>query len=533
MRGHGRPRVLIVDDEDVVLSVCARVLIQAGYDPVPTTSGREAIQVVDRQSLDAALVDVRLPDLDGPDVIAALRDRDPDLPCVVMSGYASFDDAVRCLQRGAADFLKKPFEVDALVEVIDRAITTTHLRSDSALLAATRSIFASLDSAQIARHVLEIARSMLKADEVLLVRAIGIDPGETLRLGGGSDAVLVHEAPMRGAIWDRLVDLREATVFTPAASGSDSEVVATLAPTAKSLLTHRLAVGDRLVGLVAAARSQHGRDFGERDLRRAAMLAGHASLSLDNSRLHNAVAEKKRELEETFDRLIVAERAATLARLSAALGHEIANPATAILYSLEAAEAAIARGELPELTAAIARARAGTNAVLDICKALRPLGSHAGARADLVDLRQVIEGSALIVGGELRHRARVTMAIAPELPLIRGDAGRLGQVFLNLFTNAAQALPAGGADRHEVRVSAELVDAHVVAAVEDTGPGVPDALVPRLFETGATSRAAHEGHGTGLAVCRWIVEEAGGSIRYQRRECGGARFEIRLPATGR
>jgi signal transduction histidine kinase/FixJ family two-component response regulator len=530
LRGFGRPRVLVVDDEDVVLSVCARVLLQAGYEPLPTMTGAEALSVVDAHSLDAALIDVRLPDLDGPEVIAALRARDADLPCVVMSGYASFDDAVRCLQRGAVDFLRKPFDVEQLVRVIDHAISTTHLRSDSALLAATRSIFATLDADRIAGHVLEVARSMLSAEDVLLARADGHDPGPTLRLSGKPGAPPRKEGPLPTRAWDRLIELREAAIFSSSSSGGDVEIVASLMPEARSVLTHRLAVGDQLVGLLAAGRPAWGRDFGERDLRRASLLVGQASLALENARLHSSLAAQKRELESAIDRLIVAERAAMTARLSAALGHEISNPTNAILHSVEAAELALARSQDHELTAALKRARAGANAVLDICRALRPLSVARGVRSDVIDMRQVIESAALIASAELRARARLVVDVAADLPTLRGDVTRLGQVFLNLLVNAAHAIPSGAAERHEVRVSARGENGAVVARVEDTGPGVAPELVPDLFQAGVTSRAVAEGHGTGLAVCRWIVEDAGGTIGYQPREGGGACFWIRLPA---
>jgi C4-dicarboxylate-specific signal transduction histidine kinase len=200
----------------------------------------------------------------------------------------------------------------------------------------------------------------------------------------------------------------------------------------------------------------------------------------------------------------------------------------AILYSLEAAELASKKGQVREVEDSLRRARAGANAVMDIAKALRPLSQHQGPRSDMVDLRQVIEGAVLITSYELRARARITVDVPDELPLLRGDAARLGQVFLNLLLNAAQALPTGAPEQHDVRVSVQVAPDALIARVEDTGQGVPAALVPTLFTPSATSRAVSEGHGMGLAVCRWIVEDAGGTIGYVPRE-RGACFEIRLP----
>jgi two-component system, NtrC family, sensor kinase len=523
MRSFGRPRVLVCDDEETVRAVCARALLSAGYDMIPAATGLEAIERARSGSFDAALVDVRLPDFDGPDVIARLHERDVDLPCVVMSGFASFDDAVKCLNHGAVGFVRKPFDLEGLVRAIDRAIATTHLKADSALLAATRSIFALLDAREIARRVLELARTTLHASQASITLAGPDGPGETY---GGM------EVPMARQAWRRLSELRDPAIFSQSATG-DTDVLLACAPSARALLAIRLSVGERLVGVLTAARAGGEADFGERDLRRASLLAGHASLALENARLHAELEAQTRALEHAADRLIAAERVGTLARLAASLGHEIANPAFAVLASLELAETALhSAGSGDTVREAILRARAGANAILELCDALRPLSQGRGRpRSDLVDLRQVIDGAATIATYEIRPRARLLLDVDHDLPLLRGDAARLGQVFLNLLLNAAQAIPPGNPDGHEIRVSARMADdaMALVARVEDNGPGVPPELVPNLFEPSTTSRAAAEGHGMGLAVCRWIVEEAEGTIRHVAGRARGACFEVRLP----
>src|SRR6185295_11864911 len=145
MRSFGRPRVLVCDDEESVRDMCSRVMLHAGYDAFLVANGDAAVQAVRRESFDVALVDMRMPGMDGVAVLKAFREHDPDLPCVVISGYSAFDDAVECIRHGAVDFLKKPFDLETVVRAIDRAHASTHLKVDSALLAATQSIFSSLD----------------------------------------------------------------------------------------------------------------------------------------------------------------------------------------------------------------------------------------------------------------------------------------------------------------------------------------------------------------------------------------------------
>src|SRR5262249_37338365 len=168
MRSFGRPRVLVVDDEDRIRTASERALLRAGYDVAHSGSGVEAGGLVARESFDAVLLDVRMPGLDGPAALERFRQLDPDAPCVVMSAYADFDAVVALLRAGACEFLPKPFDATGIVAAVDRALATSHLQVDSALLAAAHTIFSSLDAAEITRRVLDVLRSLLQATPATL-----------------------------------------------------------------------------------------------------------------------------------------------------------------------------------------------------------------------------------------------------------------------------------------------------------------------------------------------------------------------------
>jgi signal transduction histidine kinase len=110
------------------------------------------------------------------------------------------------------------------------------------------------------------------------------------------------------------------------------------------------------------------------------------------------------------------------------------------------------------------------------------------------------------------------------LPEVSGDAGQLRQVFVNLLQNAVQAAAPAG----RVWVRGAHADGHVEVAVEDTGPGVDEATRRRLFEPLITTK--DRGIGLGLALVKRIVERHGGSVGYEHRTGGGARFTVRLPS---
>jgi signal transduction histidine kinase/ActR/RegA family two-component response regulator len=529
VKTFGRPRVLVCDDEATVRLVIERALGQAGYDVTTVECGLDAVAAARSEAFDVILLDVRLPDMDGPEVLAALRETDPDAPCLVISGYSAFEDAIRCLRQGAAEFVRKPFDIETVVRAVDRVLVSTHLKVDSALLAASQSIFSSLDPKEIVNRVLRVTLTLLHSDEATITLCDDAQtPTQTWRIGDAMSGDDVLRPPLEAsATLRRLLAVHDPVLLSRESPG-DHEMVTALSPSAKTILAQRLRVGDRPVGVLAVARGEGSRKFGERDVRRIMLLAGHVALALENARLHAESAAKARDLEKALDQLVAAERIASIGRLSSGIGHEISNPACSVLAYLEVARDALAAGRTKEAADAIARAQVGANAVLDVCHALRPLASRRSRSDVVIDLKQVVDGALLLAIHELRTKARVAIDIPEKLPLLVGDPAKLGQVFLNLLLNAGQAIEPHAPDKNEVRIKAWSEPDAVIVRVEDTGRGVAPEILPRLFEPSVTTKSS-EGHGLGLAICKWITEELGGSIRCVPDVERGAVFEVRLP----
>jgi PAS domain S-box-containing protein len=122
--GRGRGRVLVIDDDEAVLEVAGAFLTRAGFEVATAAGGREALQILGHgaPAVDAVVLDLVMPDLSGEDTFLALRERHPDLPVVLASGYDREQAAQRFSARGVADFVRKPFEPDALATSVRRAL---------------------------------------------------------------------------------------------------------------------------------------------------------------------------------------------------------------------------------------------------------------------------------------------------------------------------------------------------------------------------------------------------------------------------
>jgi diguanylate cyclase (GGDEF)-like protein/PAS domain S-box-containing protein len=126
-----RPRLLVVDDEPLILEGITRLLAARNYDVVAAGGGREALAAIGRQQFDAILLDLGMPDLSGSEVLRFVVDHGIDTPVIVVSGDSTIDAAIRALRGGAADFVRKPYEPEELLRRLDNTLTRRRLEREN------------------------------------------------------------------------------------------------------------------------------------------------------------------------------------------------------------------------------------------------------------------------------------------------------------------------------------------------------------------------------------------------------------------
>jgi len=128
------PRILVVDDERSMRELLSIVLAREGYQVVAAETGRQALQVLERQPIDLLISDIKMPDMSGVDVLRAAREADHDVAGIMITAFASTETAVEALRLGASDYLTKPFDVDELKIVVRNAIERRQLRQENLAL---------------------------------------------------------------------------------------------------------------------------------------------------------------------------------------------------------------------------------------------------------------------------------------------------------------------------------------------------------------------------------------------------------------
>jgi signal transduction histidine kinase len=257
-------------------------------------------------------------------------------------------------------------------------------------------------------------------------------------------------------------------------------------------------------------------------------------------------------IEAAQRQLYRAEKMAGVGRLAAGMAHEINNPigfihsnlgtARGYLAALNEAGRAIERGDvqaaaaswrqhelgfvLRDFDALLQECESGSRRIAAIVADLKAYSSIDGSPAAPVDVGAALQVVARLARSQFDPCPRIVEEIAP-VPPVHGDAGRLGQAFMNVLVNAIKAVAAGG----EIRLVAGPADGGARVAVHDDGCGIPADVLPRVFDPFFTTRAPGAGTGLGLTVSRDIVLAHGGRIDIRSAAGGGTSVTLWLPGT--
>lgn len=479
------------DDAELLLRVLRRGDYEIVYERVETAQAmRDALA---RARWDIVLSDYSMPEFSGPQALELLKASGVDVPFIIISGTIGEETAVDALKAGANDFLVKG-RLARLWPAIERELRDAETRrqrrlAESALRVSEerfRTLVESIDDV-----VFTLDRGM-RYDGVFgkWVAREGITPdyllGKTAREVAAHPALERHESAVR-----RALDGEASTYEWTSATPERRHFQTSLSP----------------------RRDDSG------------VVTGVVGVSRDITDVKHAQTQ-----------LAAADRMASVGVLAAGVGHEINSPLAALLANIDVAlqdarvlaERSDAGQQVADLVAGLTDARDAALRIRDIVQDLR-LFSREREASGPVDVERVLESSLRMAWNEIRHRATLTRQLSP-VPLVEANESRLGQVFLNLLINAAQAMPEGHAHENTIRVVTGVSpEGDVVVEVHDSGSGIDPADLGSVFTPFFTTKPVGIGTGLGLPICHRIVTSLGGRIMVQSRPGKGSVFTVHLP----
>ncbi|HEX8824620.1 MAG TPA: response regulator, partial [Archangium sp.] len=455
MERHKPVTVLLVDDDEDDFVVTRNALRSIGPGRMVlewVSTGEDALAALEARAHDVCLLDYRLGAITGLDLLEQLRQRGWHGPVILLTGLG--DDALdqQALEAGAADFLVKSQLTPTILE-----------RSIRYALQHARTV-ESLRRSQESFHMLieKLPEGLCVVQEGQLVYA---NPALVNLLGYAS----------KGELLGRPREELQNTFLHP----DDWALLP------REALEGRV-VGQPVPSWEVRMLRKNGAPIPVELTQLVGMFEGKPCLIWS---LRDLTERKQMEA-----RLLRADRMASLGTLAAGIAHEINNPLAFTLSNLQHLEAEVlpglelSAGQREEMRKLLSDAQLGAGRVRDIVRQLKMFSrAEEDARPEPVDIHRVLETAISMASNEIRHRAKLERDYKEPL-WVEGNEGRLGQVFLNLLVNAAQAIPEGHVDRNAIHVVTHPHAEGVAIEVRDTGSGMSAEQRERLFEPFFTTK---------------------------------------------
>jgi signal transduction histidine kinase len=482
--------VLVIEDDSDTRANLRDVLELDDYQVEAAGSAAEALARRDWARFTAIILDRKLPDGTAETLLPRLRQLAPRAAVIIATGYGDVQGAIMALRLGAADYILKPINADELRNRLG--------------------------------HLAERARAEEKVRTLTTLPAES--PTPVLRVAADGTLLYANNAsePLL-TLWDcwpgQRLPARWWTLLQGTLNGANSEVEVECGQRVFSLLVAPIAGAGHI--------NIYGRDVTER---RAAEWA----LQETNRRLEHALSELRAKSEEVHtmtQQLWQAAKLASVGELAASIAHELNNPLATVRLRIESVLAQTPEDDRRRRPLTIISQEA--RRMGDLVANLLQFSRRSGDELSTVDVRDELLKTLELVQHYVRKRSiNVVQQFTPETPPIYADRQKLRQVFLNLLTNACDAMPHGGTlTLFSGPDATPRGDAACRIDFTDTGIGIAPDHLEKVLEPFFTTKEEGKGTGLGLAICRRVVQEHNGAMKLFSEVGKGTTVRIVLPVT--
>jgi len=484
-------KILIVDDEPPIRTACAKILAEQGAWVETAGDGLEGLEKAKAQDFDLALIDLKMPQMDGMQLLEHLNQLDPDLVKIVITGFATLDTAIEAVQKGAYDYLPKPFTPGEMRTRVRRGVEKRTLLREAKRLREERE-----------RNLLELTNEKSRTQTIIQCMGDGLlvtnRDRQVVLCNPAARRLLKIKRPLQGgeplnsvAGCPEFLDLVESTMSLKEGQEMSSREIVPASPSDPVLMANCAPVKDekgQVIGVVTVLR-----DITELK-------------ALDKAK-------------STFVSLV---------------SHELQAPLAAIEGYLDIILDG-GGGEDPEKTRRILdRCRERTGGLLALIRDLLAISRMQSGRIirekEKLKLTDILKEVVELMRGEAQARGvEIATELPEELALISANREDLTRVFTNLMDNAIKYNRRGG----KVFLRAKAIEAFLQVEVQDTGIGIPQEEREKIFDEfyRVKSRATQGigGTGLGLSIAKKVLEAHNGHLEVESTLNEGSTFRVLLP----
>ena len=510
-------KVLFIDDDEGIRKVISIALEDVGYNMLTAADGQEGIELCQKHAPQIIITDIRMPGMDGIEVLKSIKKTDPDKEVIVTTGFGEIEYAIQALQLDASDFITKPINDRALQVALERAKqrynTRKELKDYTALIEERW-----MSTAEELANLINFQEKLIESS---IDGIAGCDQdGKIIVFNKSMEQMLDYDNQQvigkkflsqlfSNGQWEAL----EEKMYSQEHGGKNQLLLYETYLISKAKI-------EIPVQLSAAALVRENKEIGVvaffRDLRKI-------------RRLEQEFADQARLLHQ--DKMI------SLGKLSASVVHEINNPLTGVLNYIRlmikiidrdsfSAEQAQKFNKYLELT------ESEVSHCSDIVSNLLAFSRKSKLEFDAVNINDLLQKCVILSDHKLTlQNIQIKTVLYSEIPKITGDFNQLQQCILNLVFNAADAMPEGGILTIESTLHPE--SRLVKIMVTDTGCGIAPKDLPKIFDPFFSTKEEGKGLGLGLSVTYGIIARHKGVIEAESELGKGAVLTITLPVNAK
>lgn len=488
------PNVLIVDDDKGMCKTLSRILELDGYAVTTANTGSNGVACIKESPFNIAIVDIKLPDVDGVELLQSIKRTNPDLNIIMMTAYASTENAIKALNEGADAFVTKPFDIEELRAIVKKSIENQRLVNEKKRL--EKELKESLEKYR------ELFESISDA-----VAVFGFPDGNLIIYNKRFTGLLGYsEQELKGKRFSDFIYPEDLPAFRKRfekrIAGETVEDIYEIRVFNKNGEVVFLEVGDRPY-------SQRSETVGIEVIMRD-------------------ISERK-NIEE---QLIQSEKLRAIGQMASGVAHDFNNALAIILGNTESLARQVDMLNPEQIKRQL---KVIEIAALDAAETVRRIQEFTRVRADKeylkVNINEIVEEVKEMSKPRWKDQAQeqginieFETKLKQDLPSVLGSPSELREVLTNIIFNSIDAMPKGG------KIIIETSDANkeVQLLVTDTGIGIAKGIKRRIFDPFFTTKGVIS-DGLGLSIAYNIITRHGGRIGVESEEGKGATVEIVLP----